>query len=322
MQDGERADGVGAGDQRRADPWWILPGTLLVLTAALVLARSWEPMLANHPAYPVTTLVALLVGLTLIALGVRRPPRRSGTGPLLLRIGSASVLVGGAALLWWLQPLPAEAVALEALEGGSGVVVEERRSSVILSPSGEAKAGLVLYPGARVDPRAYAALGSRLAVRGFRVVLVKCPYDLALLCRGDGAGYTDASVPWMIGGHSLGGPVAVRDAATDRRYQGLLLWASYPLDDVSERGDLVVASISGTQDAFTTVDDVSSSASLLPTTTVFTAIEGAIHSHFGDYGIQPGDGVATTPRAEAQRRIIAATERAFRDLTNRASTTA
>ena len=32
-------------------------------------------------------------------------------------------------------------------------------------------------------------------------------------------------------------------------------------------------------------------------------IEGAIHAFFGDYGEQPGDGVATIDRGEAQTQI-------------------
>ena len=32
-----------------------------------------------------------------------------------------------------------------------------------------------------------------------------------------------------------------------------------------------------------------------------------MHSYFGDYGEQPGDGTPTVSRAEAQRQIVAAT---------------
>ena len=35
--------------------------------------------------------------------------------------------------------------------------------------------------------------------------------------------------------------------------------------------------------------------------------EGAVHSYFGDYGEQPGDGTPTVDRATAQRQIVAAT---------------
>jgi hypothetical protein len=36
-------------------------------------------------------------------------------------------------------------------------------------------------------------------------------------------------------------------------------------------------------------------------------IAGGIHSFFGDYGLQPGDGVATTSREQAQAEIVTAT---------------
>jgi hypothetical protein len=314
MDEVEATEPAPARSARRPDLWWIVPGAVLTVTAALVLMRSWDSLLANHPAYPLTAFVALIIGPALIVAGLRRPPHRPGVGHLLLRAAAATALISGAALLWWLQPLPADPVALEALEGNGNVVVEQDRSAITLTPRGAVTAGLVLYPGARVDPRAYAALGSRLAARGYRVVIVKCPYDLALLCRGDGAGFTDASVPWMIGGPSLGGPVAVRDAASDRRYVGVLLWAAYPLDDLSRRDDLVVASVSGTRDAFTTPGDIDRTAPLLPPATAFTAIEGGIHSFFGDYGLQPGDGTPGTTRAQAQERIIRATDRALRQV--------
>jgi hypothetical protein len=32
-----------------------------------------------------------------------------------------------------------------------------------------------------------------------------------------------------------------------------------------------------------------------------------VHSYFGDYGEQPGDGTPTVSRSEAQRQIVAAT---------------
>ena len=37
------------------------------------------------------------------------------------------------------------------------------------------------------------------------------------------------------------------------------------------------------------------------------AVEGAVHSFFGDYGEQPGDGTPTISRDDAQRQIVAAT---------------
>jgi len=33
-------------------------------------------------------------------------------------------------------------------------------------------------------------------------------------------------------------------------------------------------------------------------------VEGAVHAFFGDYGEQPGDGMPTVPRADAQQQIV------------------
>jgi pimeloyl-ACP methyl ester carboxylesterase len=304
---------------RRIDPWWVAPGALLVLVASIVLVRDSDALLANHPAYPLTVLLGLAIGAGLIVIGSRRPrPTATSEGRqtrrIVARIFGVGVLVGGAALMWWLQPLPADQVALDALAGSPDIEVIDSRTSVIVSPLDAPTAGLLLYPGGKVDPRAYAAMATRLAERGYRVVILKCPYDLALLCRGAGAGFIDDELPWMSGGHSLGGPVAVRFATESPVVDGVLLWASYPLDDVTDRSDWVVASISGTQDAFTTPADIEDSKELLPGSTTFTAIDGAIHSFFGDYGIQPGDGTPTISRSAAQDRIVEESDRALRHM--------
>jgi hypothetical protein len=76
---------------------------------------------------------------------------------------------------------------------------------------------------------------------------------------------------------------------------------------LADRTDLRVASVSGTRDGFTTPADIEASRALLPGDTAYTAVEGAVHSYFGDYGEQPGDGTPTVPRDDAQRQIVAAT---------------
>ncbi len=93
-----------------------------------------------------------------------------------------------------------------------------------------------------------------------------------------------------------------------------MFWASYPLSDLSDRTDLVVTSIYGSEDALTTVSDVSADRPDLPPGTDYVLIEGAIHAHFGDYGEQPGDGEALISRDDAQDQIIDATVAALAGL--------
>ncbi len=60
--------------QGRRVRWWLLvPALALVLGPAWVLVTAWGPVLAGHPAYLVTLLAALAVGL--VGLVPSFPPR-------------------------------------------------------------------------------------------------------------------------------------------------------------------------------------------------------------------------------------------------------
>ncbi len=180
----------------------------------------------------------------------------------------------------------------------------------MLTPtSGAPTTGLAFLPGAKVDPRAYVPLLTRVASAGYLVVVVKEPLDIAFLSVGETGRVLDAYpqvTHWAVGGHSLGGVVAGLEAGSDRRVGGLLLWASYPLSSLADRPGLRAASVSGTADGLTTPADVEASRARLPAGTSYTAVPGAVHAFFGDYGAQPGDGTPTTDRATAQTAIVGA----------------
>jgi dienelactone hydrolase len=138
------------------------------------------------------------------------------------------------------------------------------------------------------------------------VTIVKPPLGFAFLAGGPEAD-VEGDQATVVGGHSLGGVAAALDAANEAGIDGLLLWASFPADSIADRTGLATMSIYGSKDALTTPADVAESMADLPPTTTFVEIEGAVHSFFGDYGDQGGDGVPTISRAEAQARIVAAT---------------
>ncbi|HEX6346515.1 alpha/beta hydrolase [Umezawaea sp.] len=274
---------------------WATPVACLGVPAWL-LATRWSTTTHAHPAYLV---VLVLVACAGVAAAVR-PPR-----PRWFVLLAVALLL---APLVWLRPFPATALA------GTARTVDHA-TTVELVPSEPVRDGLVFYPGARVDPRAYLRLLSPLAERGTLVVVVKAPFDFALLTPGAAEDVLDAHPDvrdWTVGGHSLGGVAAGRYAATgDPRVRGLLLWASYPVDDLSGRADLDVWSISGERDGFTTPADVADSRAVLPPDTRYVQVPGAVHAFFGDYGDQPGDGVPTTSRETAQEAIVAASTEAL-----------
>jgi hypothetical protein len=90
--------------------------------------------------------------------------------------------------------------------------------------------------------------------------------------------------------------------------RGVFFWASYPDRDLS-RAPLAAASISGDRDAVIARARLDESRTQLPPGTAYTVVPGAVHAFFGDYGPQPGDGTPGVSRADAQREIVAATER-------------
>ena len=304
----------------RRRPRWLrlLAGAALAAAVAAVVTASWDALLANHPAYPAVVLAVGILAVALLASGLRRrPPPRGGALRTTLRTLAALGGVGLAATVLWLRPFPAEQVALDALVSDDDVTITDTRTRTIFEPVGVPVAGFVLYPGARVDPRAYAVLAHDIARAGVRVVALKCPFDLALLCEGAADSYVSPDLAWSVGGHSLGGVAAagyVADtpdsSAGDGSAQstlGLVLWASYPNDDLSGRADITTTSIYGSNDGLTTPADVDGRRDLLPPDTTYVRIDGGIHAFFGDYGSQPGDGEPGTTRDDAQAQIVAAT---------------
>jgi len=301
-------------------PRWlrVLSGTAIGAAVIAVVASSWSALLANNPAYLATVLAAALLAAVLLATGLRRrTPPRPGALRTTLRMLAALAGVGLAGAVLWLKPFPAQQVALDALASDDDVTITDTRTRTIFEPVGVPQAGFVLYPGARVDPRAYAVLAHEIARSGVRVVVPKCPFDLALLCVDAADSYVSGDLAWSVGGHSLGGVAAssyvaetpassTRDASPSAP-PGLVLWASYPNDDLSSRTDVPTTSIYGSNDALTTPADVDARRDLLPADTAYVRVDGAIHAFFGDYGPQPGDGEPGTTRADAQAQITAAT---------------
>lgn len=302
----------------RRPRWWPIGlGAVVALVVGWAFATAWVGIWGSSPAYLITLLLSFAVatGLVAWALVVGPPPQRATWKVWSARAGlviAGVVLLG---LLVYLTPLSAEQIALDALDDGDGVTIDVSRSSIRLTPTADQRAtGLAFYPGARVDPQAYAHVLRPVAEAGFSVVVFKQPYNLAILDSNAAdavVGDLDDTVDrWAVGGHSLGGAIASSYAESDRdELVGLLLYAAYPVNDMSERTGLAAMSIYGTDDGLATPADIDERRPDLPASTEYVAIDGGIHSFFGDYGLQNGDGTPGTTRADAQRQIADASIR-------------
>ena len=177
-------------------------------------------------------------------------------------------------------------------------------------------AGLIFYPGGKVQYEAYAPLMHSLAKNGILCVLLHMPGNLAVLNMNAADGIADAHpevTNWYIGGHSLGGAMAASYAAkhTDT-LTGLILLAAYSTADLTE-SNLAVLSIYGTEDGVLKQDSYQKDFANLPADTTEMILNGGCHSYFGDYGVQKGDGTPTISREDQ----IAQTTAAILDLVQR-----
>ena len=170
-------------------------------------------------------------------------------------------------------------------------------NTLVFMPAGEADAGLIFYPGGKVEYTAYAPLMEQLAEQGVLCVLVKMPANLAVLDMGAAEAHLDEFPDienWYVGGHSLGGSMAASYAAEHAdELEGLLLLAAYSTADLTGSG-LDVLSIYGSEDGVLNLDKYNEYRPNLPEeTTTEIILEGGNHAGFGSYGPQEGDGTST-----------------------------
>lgn len=242
---------------------------------------------------------------------------------ILLGFLALVVLLGVGFVLWASNPLPPMPQALAALKSDTQVeVIAEENWLTFLPRTAAADLGLIVYPGGRVDFRAYAPLAKSIAAQGYPVFLVRMPLNLAVFkpnaAEAVMARYSQIA-RWAVGGHSLGGAMAANFVKKQpQKLVGLILWASYPAsnDDLS-KADLAVLSIYADQDALATMDKIQASRPLLPSNTQWVRIKGGNHAQFGWYGDQPGDGLATISREAQQEQILTATVQFLAGLSTR-----
>lgn len=182
-----------------------------------------------------------------------------------------------------------------AVAGPAAVSVEITENRAVFRPE-EASAGLIFYPGGKVEFTAYAPLMARLAEQGVLCVLVKMPLNLAVL-DVDAAKDVPEEFPevedWYLAGHSLGGSMAASFAGKQAdTYEGLILLAAYSTEDLTQSG-LKVCSLYGDRDGVLNMGKYVQYRTNLPEDTLEQVLEGGNHAGFGSYGHQEGDGFST-----------------------------
>lgn len=196
----------------------------------------------------------------------------------------------------------ADTAALEAMQSDEKVVVEQVEDNLLVFMPKEPAAGLVFYPGGKVEYTAYAPLLHDLAEEGVLCVLCKMPCNLAVLDINAAEGIPERFPEvesWYIGGHSLGGSMAAAYVSGHGEdYRGLILLAAYSTEDISLSG-LRVLSIYGSRDGVLDMGKYRENLDNLPPDTEEAVIKEGCHAQFGSYGAQKGDG---TPGISAEEQ--------------------
>jgi hypothetical protein len=228
-------------------------------------------------------------------------------------LGVSATLILVAWSAWASRP---DATARTAIIGDARVHVSSFEDHWIFRPSVPPRAsGLLFFPGAVVDPVAYAPLARAAAEAGHLTILVRVPRRGML-----GGAETPGLIPrartlmkafpevgaWLVAGHSRGGEIAARFGRDQPgALAGLLLIAtSHPRDFSLAHAAFKVTRLSGSHDGLASPEKLVANRPNLPAGTRLIVVDGGNHSQFGWYGFQPGDRFALMPRAEQQRRTL------------------
>lgn len=205
----------------------------------------------------------------------------------------------------------ADTEAMEAFAPAAPVVSEEWKDGTLITrPEGrDPVAGLIFYPGGKVEHTAYTPLMEALASEGILCVLVEMPFRLAVLdvnaAEGIPAAFPEVE-HWCLGGHSLGGSMAASYLASHTEdFDGLILLGSYSTADLSGSG-LSVLSVYGSEDGVLNREKYAEYRPNLPEGFTEIVIEGGNQAYFGAYGEQEGDGTATVTPAEQLEQTVEA----------------
>lgn len=214
----------------------------------------------------------------------------------------------------------ADAAAADALRGTDKVAVTETEESYFFDGPGMDTV-IVFYPGAKVEPGAYAQLMDRLAEDGADCFLCRMPADFALFDRNMAddikSRYDSGTLScgendyrhWYLAGHSLGGAAASMMLAGSNedeqgKWDGIIFLASYP----AGKTEVPALSIYGSEDGVLDHNsyEESQDKGYWPEDTEEFIIEGGNHALFGSYGFQKGDRPAEIS-SESQQRQTAET---------------
>ena len=185
-------------------------------------------------------------------------------------------------LVWAATPYPEQPEPLRELYARTDIAVSAGPNHIVISPVASAGArlgdALLFFPGARVNPHAYATtFADTVAETGITVAIVRPWWNLAIT---DPRGIEDfqSLMPQAdivaVGGHSMGG-VRACELAQNTRVTQLVLMASYCASDLSDTS-LGVMNLTGSEDLLVEQEALDAARGLLPDSAEHVTLQGPL----------------------------------------------
>ncbi|MGK7391220.1 MAG: alpha/beta hydrolase [Candidatus Cyclobacteriaceae bacterium M2_1C_046] len=211
--------------------------------------------------------------------------------------------------LWLVYSYQSKEVDPEVLLSNPTVTVEVTDDIIAFTPKQEYENIIIFFPGAMVEPIAYAPFSRKLADSGNKVIIIKMPFRLA--SRGynlpkEMKMFSEEPKQYILAGHSLGAKMAAQFTYENPTLVDklILLGTTHPRDISLADISIPVLKISGSHDGVAPVEKTNINKPNLPASTKYILIEGANHSQFGHYGSQLGDDKASISRDKQQQQVI------------------
>lgn len=217
---------------------------------------------------------------------------------------------------WLLYNMQAKGIESTVLESNNLVHVQNLTNAIIFTPTVDTLgAALIFYPGALVDPKAYAPMAKTISEVGFKTIVIKLPYRMALFEFQQENVFQQTlefinndsrQRNWIIGGHSRGGKLATLFGRDYRMVlDGLLLiGTSHPREIDLSNLNMDVTKIFGSNDGLASEEEINEFAVNLPADMHRVRIAGGNHRQFGYYGYQFGDSSADISREKQQEIMV------------------
>jgi hypothetical protein len=223
--------------------------------------------------------------------------------------GAVWITLGVCFFIWMFVSMSAQGVDEQVFVDSSTVHVKKNDDYISFTPTEPYQKVVFFYPGALVDPDAYAPLCRKISESGYQVLLIHMPWRMAT------KGYTkikeinliaDTAKQYILAGHSQGGKMAAQFVYENPNLidKLILLGTTHPRDINLSTLQIPVVKIYGSNDGVAEPDKVTANKSKLPFTTKYVRIGGANHSQFGYYGFQLGDNEAEITRQEQQQQVL------------------